>query len=283
MTLYAKGIFMIHKRVGIIGCGNMGAALLERLSEGPHKASSLSVSDSDAGRRDLIQKKYNIIPRTDNNVVVKDSDVIILAVKPKDFKDVLSEARSGLSKDKVVISVAAGITTEFIEGMAGKGIPVIRAMPNMAAVIGESMTAVSAGRSAGPGDMKLAKEIFSAIGDVVEIEEGLMDSVTAIAGSGPAYFFYIIEALAAAAKELGLDEETAKHLVLKTALGSARLLEALKEEPACLRKRVTSKGGTTEAAIEIFEKKRLKSIIRDAARAACKRSKELSGRQPCSC
>ena len=269
---------MITKKIGIIGCGNMGAALLERLSKGPHKASSLSVSDSDAGRRELIQKKYNIIPQANNSAVVKDSDVIILAVKPKDFKDVLSEACSGLSKDKVIISVAAGITTEFIEGMAGKGIPVIRAMPNMAAVIGESMTAVSAGRSAGPGDMKLAKEIFSAIGDVVEIEEGLMAAVTAIAGSGPAYFFYIIEALTGAAEELGLDEETARRLVLKTALGSARLLEALKEEPACLRKRVTSKGGTTEAAIEIFEKKRLKSIIRDAARAACKRSKELSGR-----
>jgi len=269
---------MTGKKIGIIGCGNMGAALIERLSRGAHKPLSLSVSETDAMRRDFIRKKYNIIPEADNSLVVKNSDVIIIAVKPKDFKDVLGPLGRALSKGKVIISIAAGMTTEFIEGMVASGTPVIRAMPNMGAVIGESMTAVSAGKSVNPVDMKLAREIFSAIGDVVEVEEGLMDAVTAIAGSGPAYFFYIIEALNEAAKELGLDEETAKRLVLKTALGSARLLEALKEEPAALRKKVTSKGGTTEAAIGIFEKKKLKNIIKEAAKAACGRSKELSGR-----
>ncbi|MFA6141762.1 MAG: pyrroline-5-carboxylate reductase [Candidatus Omnitrophota bacterium] len=269
---------MTNKKIGIIGGGNMGEAIFSRLSNVIEKSTSLMLSELDVARRDYLQKKYKIIVEIDNNVVVKYSDVIILAVKPKDFDKILKqEVCCGVSKNKLLISIAAGITTGYIENIVGKDIPVIRVMPNMPALIGEGMSSISAGRSASSGDMETAKEIFSSIGEVIEVEEKLVDAVTAVSGSGPAYFFYLVEALVDAGVKLGLNLETSKKLVLQTALGSMKLLEALKEEPETLRKRVTSKGGTTEAALKVFEKKILKNVINDAVRAAHKRSKELTG------
>ena len=268
---------MIDKKIGIIGCGNMGEALFSRLSAVMEKSTSLMVSDLDARRRDAIQAKYKVIVGIDNNYVVKYSDVIILAIKPQDFDKVLrQEVCCGISKDKLLISIAAGITTKYIESVVGKETPVIRVMPNMPAMIGEAISSISPGSSATKEHMDTARFIFSTIGDVVEVNEDLVDAVTAISGSGPAYFFYVIEALIEAAKKLKLDKETAEKLVLKTALGSSKLLDALKEDPARLRQRVASKGGTTEAALKVFDKKKLKDIIEAAAKAACKRSKELS-------
>ena len=268
---------MINKKIGIIGCGNMGEALLSRLADVVEKSTKLMVSEMDTARRDYIQTKYKIIVEIDNNEVVKFSDVIILAVKPKDFENVLrQELCCGLSEKKLFISIAAGITTQHIEKAVGKNIPVVRAMPNMGALVGEAMTALSRGSSAGDQDIDTAKEIFSLIGDVVEVDETLLDAVTAVSGSGPAYFLYMIEALVSSAEAAGLDRKTASRLVLKTALGSAKLLEASKDDPSVLIKKVASKGGTTEAALNIFEKKKFKNIINDAVKAAYKRSKELS-------
>ncbi len=265
------------KKIGIIGCGNMGEALLSRLSNLVEKSTSLMVSETDTARRDYIQTKYKMIVEIDNNELVKFADVIILAVKPKDFDSVLSqEVCCGISNKKLLISIAAGITTKYIEKIVGRDMPVIRAMPNMGALIGESITSISKGSSATSYDMDTAREIFSTIGDVVEVDEKLVDAVTAISGSGPAYFFYLVEALIESARELGISEKVAKQLVVKTALGSAKLLESLKEDPEILRKKVTSKGGTTEAALKIFEKKAVKRIIKDAAKAAHARSRELS-------
>lgn len=268
---------MINKKIGIIGCGNMGEAILSRLSNILEKSVSIMASEFDAKRRDYIQSRYKIIVETDNNEVVKFADVIILAVKPKDIVSILkSEVCCGVSKNKLLISIAAGITTKYIENIVGKDVPVVRVMPNMAATIGESISSISSGSSVKPEDIELAKEIFLTIGDVVEVDEKLVDAVTAISGSGPAYFFYMIEALTEAGCAVGLKEDVAGKLVLKTALGSAKLLEMLKEPPAILRSKVTSKGGTTEAAINVFESKKFKNIIKDAVKAARARSKELS-------
>ena len=268
---------MISKKVGIIGCGNMGEALLGRLANVIEKSTSIMVSEFDAKRRDYLQGKYKMIIEIDNNELVKFSDVIIIAVKPKDFESLLkNEICCGVSSKKLVISIAAGITTKYIERVIGKDVPVIRAMPNMGALIGHSVSSLSAGSSVKKEDMELAKEIFSLIGDVVEVEEKLVDAVTAVSGSGPAYFFYFIEALYEVAEELELPPDVAKKLVLKTALGSVKLLQDLKEEPAALRKRVTSKGGTTEAAFKVLERKKVKDIIKAAVKDACKHSKKLS-------
>lgn len=270
---------MIDKKIGIIGCGNMGEAIFSRLAKTIDKSTSLMISEMDANRRSQIQDKYKIIVEIGNSYLVKYSDVIIIAVKPKDFDRILrEEICCGISKAKLLISIAAGVTTGYIESIVGKDVPVIRVMPNMAAVIGEAISSISRGASASDEHMKLAREIFSKIGDVIEVNEGLVDSITAISGSGPAYFFYFVEALIESAKGLGMDSEMAKRVVLKTVLGSAKLLDILKEEPGDLIKRVASKGGTTEAAVRVFEKKGLKNIIKAACREAQKRSKTLSGR-----
>jgi pyrroline-5-carboxylate reductase len=268
---------MIDKKIGIIGCGNMGEALLSRIAGVVEKSTSIMVSEFDAARRNYLQDKYRMIIETDNNEVVKFSDVIIIAVKPKDFESLLkNEICCGVSDKKLVISIAAGVTTKYIEGILGKEIPVIRAMPNMAALIGHAVSSLSAGSSARPAHMALAKEIFSLIGDVVEVDEELVDAVTAVSGSGPAYFFYFIESLYEAAEELRLPEEAARKLVLKTALGSVRLLHDLKEDPAALRKKVTSRGGTTEAAFKVLDRKKVKDTIKAAVKKACSHSKKLS-------
>jgi pyrroline-5-carboxylate reductase len=267
------------KKIGIIGCGNMGEAIFSRLSEVMEKSVSLMVSEMDAARRDEIQKKYRIIAAIDNNYVVKFSDVIILAVKPKDIEGVLKqEICCGVSPKKLIISIAAGVPTDYIESIVGKDVPVVRAMPNMPAMVGSGVTALSAGSSASKKDMELAGEIFSRIGSVITVDEKLMDIVTAISGSGPAYFFYFIEALSGAAEKLGLDRKTAEAISVDTAIGSSRLLDKMKEPPGALRRKVTSKGGTTEAALKVFESKNLKKIMEEAAKAAYRRSKELSGR-----
>ena len=255
----------------------MGEALLSGLSKVLEKSTSIMVSEFDAKRRDYIQSKYKIIVEVDNNEVVKFADVIVLAVKPKDFEELLkAEVCCGVSKNKMLISIAAGITTKYIESVVGKDMPVIRAMPNMCAAIGESISSISAGSSVGLEEMELAKEIFSTIGEIVEVDENLLDAVTALSGSGPAYFFYLMEALTEAGQAIGLTEDIARKLVSKTALGSAKLIEALKEDPAALRARVASKGGTTEEALKVFESKRFKNIVKEAVRAAQRRSKELS-------
>lgn len=268
---------MIDKKIGIIGCGNMGEAIFRGLSQVMEKSTSLMVSEMDAARRGAIMEKYKIIVEIDNNYVVKYSDIIILAVKPKDIESVLTqEVCCGVSPNKLLISIAAGVTTKHIESVVGKDIPVIRVMPNMPAMIGEAVSSISAGSSASKEHMDSAREIFSMIGAVVEVDEKMADAVTAISGSGPAYFFYFIEALIGAARKLKLDRPTAEMLVIKTALGSVKLLDQLKEDPESLRHRVTSKGGTTEAALKVFNNKKFKEIVREAAAAACKRSKELS-------
>jgi pyrroline-5-carboxylate reductase len=268
---------MTDKKIGIIGCGNMGEALLSRLSKVMEKSVSIMVSELDAARRAAILEKHKIIVEIDNNYLVKYSDVIILAVKPQDLENVLrQEVCCGISEKKLLMSVAAGITTKYIESVVGDNVPVIRAMPNMPAVVGEAVTAICPGSAAVKRDVELARQIFSTIGDVVEVEESQMDAVTAVSGSGPAYFFYLIEALAEAAVKLGLDEKTAEELAVRTAIGSSKLLDELKEHPAILRRKVTSKGGTTEAALKVFDDKKLKNIIEEATAAACARAKELS-------
>jgi pyrroline-5-carboxylate reductase len=269
---------MINKKIGIIGCGNMGEAILDGLSRVMEKSTSIMVSEMDAKRREYIQSKFKIIVEIDNNLVVKNSDVIIIAVKPKDLKGLLKEELCcSLDKSKLVISIAAGVTTKFIEDTIGEKMPVVRAMPNMPALVGKGVSSLSAGKFATRQDMELSKEIFSLIGSVVEVDEKLVDAVTAVSGSGPAYYFYFIESMIETAKELGLDDTAARELVLKTFFGTAKLLETTKEDPIKLRSKVASKGGTTEAAINILESKDFKAMVKAALKAACDRSKEMAG------
>ena len=262
-------------RIGIIGCGNMGGAIVRRLIG---RGLPVIVSDADAAKRREMEKRYKAKTTADNTDLAARSDIIILAVKPRDVGDVargLSDCK-GIEK-KLIISIAAGVPTGKIERMLGSKTPVVRAMPNMPALVGSGISAVSAGRYAKVSHLKAAKDILSAVGDVLDVEEGLMDAVTAISGSGPAYFFYLIESITEAARELGINEKDAKALAIKTALGSAKVLEETGCEPGDLREKVTSKGGTTEAAFRVFESKGFKDIVKEAIRASRDRARELSG------
>jgi pyrroline-5-carboxylate reductase len=255
-----------------------GAVINGLLASGAVKSTSVIGFDNDAAKLVVAVKKYGILATRSVLEAVAHCDIVIFAVKPQNIDEVLREV-SFYGKGRLYISIAAGIKTRRIEkALARIRKPrVIRVMPNTPALVGEGISAICKGRYATAKDVKAADEIFSSVGETVNINERYFDLVTAISGSGPAYFFYLKEALIEAAVRLGMDRATAKRLVSKTALGSARLLIESGHEPHILRQRVTSKGGTTEQAIKVFDHAGMKRIVEKAVTAAARRSKELSG------
>lgn len=254
----------------------MGGAILGGLiSSGAVKRSAAIGFDNDPAKCAAAGKKYAIPVSGSVLEIVEHCDIIIFAVKPQNIDEILKEI-SLYGKDRLYISIAAGITTARIEKALGGRPRVIRVMPNTPALVGEGISAVCKGRYAAAKDVRVTDEIFSSVGETINIGERYFDIVTAVSGSGPAYFFYLEEALIEAALRLGMDKPTAKKLVSKTAFGAAKLLIESGCEPEALRRRVTSKGGTTEAAIKVFEENRIKHIAEKAVRAAAKRSKQLS-------
>ncbi len=261
----------MNKKIGIIGCGNMGEALIRGMMGGGFSPKAIFASDIRKERLNYIKKKAKVNIFSDGKKIAEKCSVIIIAVKPKDIKEILEKIRNFLNKKKTLISIAAGISTKFIEKIVGKEIPVIRVMPNTPALVGKGVSAISKGKYAKRNHISIAKTIMKSVGSVFEIKENLMDKVTAISGSGPAYLFYFTEGLIKAAKEFGIPEDFA----LKTIFGSAKLLEETGEKPEILRKKVTSPGGTTEAAIGWLEKKNWKKILTQAIKKAKEKSKKL--------
>jgi len=258
-------------KIGIIGGGNMGEAIIASSI----KRFFIHVSEKNEQRRQYLKQTYKLIPY-DIPRLAQISDIIILAVKPQDAAEVLKELARVIKKETLVISIAAGITSGFIEDILGKKNRVIRTMPNMPALIGEGITAVSAGKYAQSADTELACRILSSLGKTVIVEEKLIDAVTAVSGSGPAYVFLFMEYIIKAARSLGLSDDLAADLVKQTFLGSVNLLMKKNLEPGILRAKVTSKGGTTQAAVKVFEESKFEKIIEKALLAAKKRSKALS-------
>lgn len=258
-------------KIGIIGGGNMGAAILA----GIRKDYAVSVCEQDSARRQFLKRSFAVTAK-DLKTVVAQSDVSILAVKPQQFDEVLGEIRVHLAKDKLIISIAAGITCRYIEQRLGAGMRVIRTMPNLPAQISEGMTAICKGKKATGQDLRLACRIFDCIGKTVVVQERWMDAVTAVSGSGPAYLFLVVEALQKAAVSLGLKKDLSGQLIAQTLKGSLALLEKSNEDAGVLRARVTSKGGTTQAAMDVFLKNKFEVIFEQALQAAAKRAGELS-------
>jgi len=261
-------------KIGIIGCGNMGQALIRGIiATGFTTRRNIFCCDKDRNKINSLRPKFKIRIARSNSELVKKSDVLILAVKPQDVDTAIQDMASGL-EGKLLISICAGISTRNLQKRLGK-VSVVRVMPNMPAQILQGISAISLGKYAARKDKTAAMSIFSCVGEVVEVEERLMDAVTAISGSGPAYFFYLVERLTEAAKKLGISHSLAQRLAVKTALGSAMLMNQSGQKPQDLRKRVTSKGGTTEAAFAVFRKKGLDKILSLAFKAAASRSKRL--------
>ncbi|OGX08555.1 MAG: pyrroline-5-carboxylate reductase [Omnitrophica WOR_2 bacterium GWA2_47_8] len=259
------------KKIAIIGGGNMGAAIFSRV----RGEFSVCVCEASAERQSFLKRNFKI-KTEDIKSAVKKSDVIILAVKPQDFDPVLNEIRPFISSKKLVISIAAGVTSIYIEEQLGEGARVIRTMPNMPAQISEGITAIAGGKLAKPADIKLAQTIFNCVGKTITVEENLIDAITAVSGSGPAYVFLFVECLMKAAQALGLNEAQSRELVYSTLAGSAHLLERSRDDAATLRSKVTSKGGTTQAAMDVFTQYNIEKIFQEALSAAQKRAKELS-------
>ncbi len=261
--------------IGVIGCGNMGTALIRGMLAAPLLSPRRLVCwDTDAGKLSRLARQWKIRKARSNREVAA-AQVVLLAVKPQQMEEALAEIRPCLSGRTLLISIAAGISTGWIEKQVGGSIPVVRVMPNTPALVGAGISAVAGGRRANAGHLRLAERIFGCVGKVVRLPERLLDAVTAVSGSGPAYFFYLMERMIEAGVKLGLSKEVARALVLQTAIGAARLAMESKENPGRLRGRVTSKGGTTEHAFRVFRRSRLGETLRRGIEAAARRAKQL--------
>ncbi len=265
------------KHIGIIGTGNMGEALISGLiGSASSKPKNIICTDVRENILDAIREKYGVQTTTNNLEAVADSDIVIYAVKPQIMASVLNETGSKLDMSKLIISIAAGVPMEAIESCLNKKLRLIRVMPNIAAAVKEAATAVAAGKHASEEDIKLTMTIFNSIGKTAFIPENyLMDAITGLSGSGPAYIFLIVEAMADAGVKVGLSRQEALFLSAQTVLGAAKMLIETQEHPGQLRDRVTSPGGTAIAGLATLESGGLRTTLINAVEVATNRSKEL--------
>lgn len=255
----------------------MGGALLRGfLGAGLVRPENVWISDVSAERLEKLREDFGVNCAGSNAEAAGNADIIILSVKPQQLLEVVDDLAPHLTEDKIVITIAAGMTTEKILSRAGKRLRLVRVMPNTPALVGVSASAVSPSEFADREAVEEAMELFKSVGDAVELPEEFQNRVTAISGSGPAYFYYLVEALRDAAVELGLEADVAERLVVKTIAGSAAMLTETGRGPEELRKMVTSPGGTTEAAIRSFEDAGFKKVVREAVEAAVRRAEELA-------
>lgn len=267
---------IMESKVVFIGAGNMAEAIVSGMVSAEFCApEKIIMTDIRPERLSDLAAEHGVSTSTDN-CVVKNSEIVVLAVKPQIMNEVLKGILPVLRKETLVISIAAGISASKIEEALGEGIRVVRVMPNTPALIGQGASAVAAGELADEADLEVAEAILGCVGLTVRVDEKDLDAVTALSGSGPAYVFYLLESMLAAAERMGLEKETARILALQTVEGAARLMKDSGEEAAVLRAKVTSKGGTTEAAIRSMDESGLKEAIVTALLAAQARSVELS-------
>ncbi len=264
------------RKIGVIGTGNMGGALISGLIYSRSSIpDNIICSDIRKDKLKSIKGAYGVVTTSNNLDVVRASEIVIYAIKPQIMASILKETAASLDMSKVIISIAAGVPLAAIESCLNKDLRVIRVMPNIAASVKEGAAAIAAGTHVLKDDLKIAKAIFDSVGKSVIIEEELMDTITGLSGSGPAYIFLIVDALADAGVKMGLSREDALFLSGQTVLGAAKLLMETKEHPGKLKDRVTSPGGTAIAALHTLEQGGLRTTLINAVEVATKRSKEL--------
>jgi len=265
------------ERIGIVGVGNMGSALARGLIRaGTAPPELISVFDVDRDKVDSLARELGIrVEERIEQMVCTDANIVILAVKPQTMGEVLDSIAAGIRDDLLVISIAAGISTGFMLDRIGARAKVIRAMPNAAAMVGASATALCKAGAADDADIQRAVEIFSAVGRAVTVDEKLMNLVTGLSGSGPAYVFAFMEALIDAGVLLGLDRPTARALTVQTVLGAATMAASEEVHIGILKDRITSPGGTTIAGLHVLERAGVTGILMDAVAAAARRGDEL--------
>jgi pyrroline-5-carboxylate reductase len=264
----------MESRVAILGCGKIGESLLAGLlSSG---STDIVVTARRAERAAELNERHGVETLLANADAVEGAGVVVLAVKPQDFEELLDGIRDAVTEKQTVLSVAAAIRTAFIERRLGQGVPVVRAMPNAPATVHEGITGLCAGAHAAEEHVAIAQDVLAHLGPVVRVPEAYMDAVTAVSGSGPAYFALLAEAMIEAGILLGLSREVSTRLVVQTMLGTAVLLRDEEMHPVELREAVTSPGGTTIRAIRELEQAGVRAAFLNAIQAAMERSRELA-------
>lgn len=261
--------------IGIVGGGNMAEALIKGLLKGGVSSEDILVSEPVESRRRFLKDTYSVQLTDDNGRLVRDSGLILLAIKPQMSDSVLSAVAGSMSEDKLLVSIMAGVSCSSIEGAFPCSARVVRAMPNTPALVLQGATAIAPGTNATAGDMQLVLEFFSMVGKCWQVEEKLIDAVTGLSGSGPAYVLSFIEALSDGGVKNGLPRETALGLTVQTVFGTASLLGDTGEHPAVLRDKVTSPGGTTIAGLQALEVGGFRGTVMRCVEAATMRSMEL--------
>jgi len=262
-------------KIGFIGAGKMAGALVRGIVAGGEiKASDVTVTDIHSGSCDVLRDALGVNVATSNADCIAAGDVVFLCVKPNDADAALAGLGDALS-GKLVVSIMAGICIDHLEALCGSGVRVIRAMPNTAAVVGASATVYCVGAGVSGGDRATVRQIFEAVGTVAEVPEKLMDAVTGLSGSGPAYVFLMMESLADGGVRAGLPRALAQQLAIQTVLGAGKLAATTGEHPALLREAVTSPGGTTAAGLAVLESFAMRSALAEAVAAAADRAGEM--------
>ena len=262
--------------IGFIGAGNMTHALISGLINNGFLASNIKLSDTDTTLLSQRELEFGVEVFTDNSQVATGCDVVVLAVKPKILSSVCKEIKAHTHRRPLVISIAAGVRSHDINAWLGGGTSIVRTMPNTPALVGKGATGMVANDAVNDKQKELAEQILGSVGEYFWVEEETMlDAVTALSGSGPAYFFLMIESMTNAGIALGLDKQIAEKLSIQTALGASTMSKQSGDSPRELRAKVTSKNGTTQAAIESFQAQNFEIIISHAMRAAFERAKEI--------
>ena len=266
-----------NHKIGFIGGGNMARSLIGGLVSAGYPSEAVSVADPSESIRRALAADFGIKATTDNQEIMEQCDVVVLAVKPQVMQTVTTALQIGQNNPPLILSVAAGIRTASLANWLGGETAIVRAMPNTPALVQSGATGLFANPHVNPEQRDLAESIMRAAGLVQWVEdEALMDAVTALSGSGPAYLFLVMEAMENAAQQLGLPAETARLLTVQTAFGAAKLALEIEEDPALLRENVTSPGGTTERAIQVLRQERLEAMFAKALQAARDRAQELA-------
>ncbi len=263
-------------RIAILGGGVMGETLLTTLVAAGQDPASITVAEESSERAEALRTTHGVNV-TNSRAAVTGADLVLIVVKPQDVPDLLADIADALEPGAILASFAAGVRTESIESAVAPGTPVVRIMPNTPAVVGEGMFGASPGAACSAAHVALLGQLLAAGGKFAVVEEKLQDALTAVSGSGPAYVFYLAEAMVAGGVEAGLDAATARELTTQTIVGAAKLLSESDDEAAELRRRVTSPNGTTAAAIAVFDQRDVKAAIAEGVVAAARRSAELSG------
>ncbi|MCY4149739.1 MAG: pyrroline-5-carboxylate reductase [Gammaproteobacteria bacterium] len=269
---------MMNNKLAFVGGGNMARSMIGGLLANDYDPGLIRVSDPDAQQREALSRDFPVTVTEDNLTCIDAADVITTAIKPQNMKQVLISLHQYLKpSSQLLISIAAGIRTRDIIRWIDRDIPLIRVMPNTPALIGCGASVLFAGQNVQLFQKDMAQNIMQAVGEIAWVDnEDLLDAVTGISGSGPAYFFRIIEIMIKTAQKNGLDPELSKKLVLQTALGATQLARDSNLSATELRKQVTSKRGTTEAALNFMENSRVEAVFEGAISAAIARSRELA-------